>query len=292
MQQVRPFVIANASTDKYWCLQNVRRGYGIPAYYSTARKAWNGTQQHKDRNFPAGCAVPVFWSLHLTLDGVYADYGHIAVRLADGRIWTDGRYYANVDTLNAGYLGGKGVYLGWGESVNNVKVIGESMAETFIITDDASRQLGWHVLGRNGKDGRPNALQSPQKDLMGKTLSVQYLDSLYLSTEARKWRDGEFQKVYAERDALRETNSNLNTQITQLSKAVADKDATIQKQGVVITEQQAIINGQKLEIAELADENAKLKAQLATCGDNQDTDYLNKLGEILRWLINRLGLKG
>ncbi len=106
MVQVKPFVVANAGTTKYMCLQNVRLGYGIPAYYSTATKAWNGTVQHRDRNFPAGCDVPVFYSWSGTVDGVYADYGHVAVRLADGRVWTDGRYYANVDTLNTSYLGG------------------------------------------------------------------------------------------------------------------------------------------------------------------------------------------
>jgi len=70
MIQVKPFIIANAGTTKYLCLSNVRKGYGIPAYYSTATKAWNGTQQHRDRNFPAGCDVPVFYSWTGTVDVV------------------------------------------------------------------------------------------------------------------------------------------------------------------------------------------------------------------------------
>jgi uncharacterized protein YoxC len=294
--QVKPFNVASAGTTKYLCLQNVRLGYGISALYLTATKAWNGTQQHADRNFPAGCSVPVFWSLFLTLDGVYADYGHVAVRLADGRIWTDGRYYANVDELNSSYLGGKGKYLGWGESLNNVKVIGESMAEN--ITDDVARQIGWHYLGRNGFDGKPNALQSAQGDLQGKPLTNAQLSAFFLSAESRDWRDSRIHKVYGERDALRTANTNLNAQVTQLTKAVADKQKTIDLLNAQVLGLNQTINEKQAEIDTLADANAdlkkendELKAQLATCGDSEDTDFLNKLGELLRWLIARLGVK-
>jgi len=44
------------------------------------------------------------------------------VRLSDGRVWSDGKYFANVDALVGSYLS-NGSYLGWGESVNNVKVV-------------------------------------------------------------------------------------------------------------------------------------------------------------------------
>lgn len=297
MTQVKPFNPAIAGTTKYMCLQNVRLGYSIPAYYQTAKKAWNGTQQHPDRNFPQGCAVPVFWSLFLTLDGKYEDYGHIGVRLADGRIWTDGRYYANVDTLNSSYLGGKGTYLGWGESVNNVKVVGGSMAE--IINDDVARQIGWHYLGRNGFDGKPNALQAPQGDLQGKPLTNAQLSQFFLSAEARDWRDSRIHKVYAERDALKSANVNLNTQVTQLSKAVADTNTKLTQANSQIIGLTTTVNEKQAEIdvladknAELTKENAELKAIIATGGaSNEDTEWLNKLGEALRWVISRLGVK-
>lgn len=297
MTQLKPFNVVNAGTTKYMCLQNVRLGYGIPALYQTATKAWNGTQQHRDRNFPDGCDVPVFWSLYLTLDGVYADYGHVAVRLADGRIWTDGRYYANIDSLNTYYLGGKGTYQGWGESLNNVRVVTEvTMAE--IINDDVGRQIGWHYLGRNGFDGKPNALQAPQGDLQGKPLTNAQLSTFFLSAEAREWRDSRIHKVYGERDALRSANQNLNAQVTQLTQAVADKQKTIDQQSAQIigltttlNEKQAEIDTLSDQVASLEAENKELKAQLATCGDNEDTEWLNKLGEVLRWLIQRIGVK-
>lgn len=296
MIQVKPFNPALGGTTKYLCLSNVRKGYSIPALYLTATKAWNGAIQHKDRNFPQGCDVPVFWGWWGTVDGVYADYGHVATQLADGRVWTDGKYYANVDSLNQYYLSGKGTYLGWTEDLNNVRVVqGDTMQN---INDDVARQIGWHYLGRNGFDGRPNALQAPQGDIQGKPLTNAQLSTFFLSQEARNWRDSEIHKVYGERDALRGVNTNLNSQVTQLTQAVAEKQSVIEKQNAQIIGLTQTVNEKQAEIDALSDrvstlekENAELKAQLATCGNGEDTEWLNKLGEVLRWLIERIGVK-
>jgi uncharacterized protein YoxC len=174
--------------------------------------------------------------------------------------------------------------------------IGGSMAEN--ITDDVARQIGWHYLGRNGFDGKPNALQSAQGDLQGKPLTNAQLSAWFLSAESRDWRDSRIHKVYGERDALRTANTNLNAQVTQLTKAVADKQKTIDLLNAQVLGLNQTINEKQAEIDTLADANAdlkkendELKAQLATCGDSEDTDFLNKLGELLRWLIARLGVK-
>jgi uncharacterized coiled-coil protein SlyX len=178
---------------------------------------------------------------------------------------------------------------------NNLNWNGGSMAA---ITDDTSRQIGYHILGRNGFDGKPNALQSAQADIMGKELTNAQMGTFFLSAESRDWRDVRLPKVYAERDALKATNANLNTQITQLTKAVAEKQKTVEAQSAQIIGLTQTVNEKQAEVDTLADkvsdlekENAELKAQLATCGDNEDTDFLNKLGELLRWLIQRLGVK-
>jgi len=247
MTQVKPFVIANAGTTKYLCLQNVRLGYGIPAYYLTATKAWNGTQQHRDRNFPAGCDVPVFYSWTGTVDGVRDNYGHIAVRLADGRVWSDGKYFANVDALVGSYLS-NGSYLGWGESVNNVKVVTEvSMAET--INDDVARQIGWHYLGRNGYDGKPNALQNSQNDIKGKPLTNAQLSTFFLSAEARDWRDSRIHKVYAERDALKSQNANLVAERDRLAVSNTELTKTVSRLNGEVTGLTQTVNEKQAEIS-------------------------------------------
>lgn len=122
-KQTKGFDTGKAGTQKYLCLKNVRLGYGIASKWEYARQDWdNNVAKHADQNFPAGVAVPVYFSWVGTLDGVKRDWGHVAVRLPDGRIWTDGKYYANVGELSKNYISG-GAYLGWGESVNGVRVV-------------------------------------------------------------------------------------------------------------------------------------------------------------------------
>ena len=270
MTQVKPFIIANAGTKPYWCLQNVRQGYGIPAKWDYALLDWQNNVQHKDQNYPSGCSVPVYFNWTGNVGGVTKNWGHIAVRLADGRIWTDGKYYANVSTLSTNYLRG-GSYLGWGELVNNVRVVTQEVSMAGI-NDDVSRQIGWHFMGRNGYDGKPNALQSKQGDIYGKELSNAQMSAFFLSAEAREWRDSRLPKLYAERDALKASNANLNTQVTQMTKAVADVNTKLSQANAQLTSLAEVVNGQKIEINELVDENAKLRKQLENCGTAPDPD--------------------
>lgn len=270
MIQVRPFVISNAGTQKYWCLQNVRLGYSIPAYYSTAKKAWNGTIQHKNSSFPSGCAVPVFWSLYLTLDGVYADYGHVAVRLADGRYWTDGRYYNSLDSLNRYYLSGRGTYLGWGESVNNLRVVKPQEASMATMNDDVSRQVGFHYLGRNGQDGRPNALQSGQGDLIGKPLTNAEFSRIFLSAESRAWRDNALPKVYADRNTARASVAKLNSDIKQLNGVITSQEASMKALNTANDKLLATNEVLRATNTTLLKENTELRKQLEDCGETPE----------------------
>lgn len=124
-QQVKPFDPAKGGTTVGLCLTNVRKGHEIASKYSTAYEAWQHTKQHPDKNFPEGVSVPVFWEY--MYEGEPA--GHVAERLPNGKVWTDGRYYNSVDELNAQYLYGKGKYLGWGETLNDVTVVKEVPVE-------------------------------------------------------------------------------------------------------------------------------------------------------------------
>ena len=140
------------------------------------------------------------------------------------------------------------------------------------INDDVSRQIGWHFMGRNGYDGKPNALQAKQGDIYGKELSNAQMSAFFLSAEAREWRDSRLPKLYAERDALKASNANLNTQVTQMTKAVADVNTKLSQANAQLTSLAEVVNGQKIEINELVDENAKLRKQLENCGTAPDPD--------------------
>lgn len=119
--QLKSFKIAAAGTKKYFCLQNVRLGFGIPAKYDTAWEAWKATEQHKTRTIPTGVDVPLYYSFTTTIDGVRKNYGHISVRLKDGRHWSDGKIYPSIKALETDLS--NITYVGWGESINDVKVI-------------------------------------------------------------------------------------------------------------------------------------------------------------------------
>lgn len=118
--QVIAFNPSAGGTTPLECLDNVRRGYGIANKYDSAWEAWQHTQQHADRNVPAALAVPLFYSYTTTIDGVTQNYGHINVRLPDGTVWSDGTIYANIDAYTSHH---DPVFVGWGESVNDFKII-------------------------------------------------------------------------------------------------------------------------------------------------------------------------
>jgi hypothetical protein len=112
-KQLKPFNQKKAGDRAGWCLQNVRLGFGIASKYANAITAWNNNQQHKNRSVPTGIDVPLFYS--------YKTDGHINVRLANGKVWSDGNIYASLDDYLSKHPAVH--YLGWGESVDGVRVL-------------------------------------------------------------------------------------------------------------------------------------------------------------------------
>jgi hypothetical protein len=115
-----------------WCLEYVRRSYGLAARYPTAIDAWNASaSKHRDWNFPAGVWIPLWF----TVKGVPA--GHVVLRAPDGRIYsttTPNRYtptiHPNLADLERVYAAG-GVpltYQGWTEDVAGTRVVAPAPA--------------------------------------------------------------------------------------------------------------------------------------------------------------------
>lgn len=142
MIQLIPFDTSKGGNIPNFCLDNVRRGYSIANKYGSAWEAWLHTQQHADRNFPAGLDIPLYYSYTTTLDGVTKNYGHINVRLANGTVWSDGKIYANLDSYLINHFP---KFVGWGESVNDFKIIGEDMSDIF--NDGDAQNLTDSLLG-------------------------------------------------------------------------------------------------------------------------------------------------
>ena len=109
-----------------YCLEYVRKTFGLPVRYGTATEAWEASPaQHRDRDFPA-LDVPVWYAVA----GVPA--GHVVLRLADGTVYstTDPvaltpRHHSSLADLEAVYAaaGLPLTYRGWTEDVCGFPVI-------------------------------------------------------------------------------------------------------------------------------------------------------------------------
>lgn len=112
--QLKGFNQSIAGTVKGMCLRNVRLGYGIASKYDNAWETWLNSPQYTS-DIPAGVDVPVyFWYIDV-------DNGHIGVRLANGKFWSDGKTYMSLSSYRLFHP--KVHYRGWSDEVNDVKVI-------------------------------------------------------------------------------------------------------------------------------------------------------------------------
>lgn len=145
MIQLRPFDTSKGGSVPNLCLDNVRRGFSIGNKYGSAWIAWQHTQQHADRNIPAGLDVPLYYSYTTTIDGVTENYGHINVRLKNGTVWSDGKIYSSIDDYLAYHYP---KFVGWGESINDVNVIQGGNMETVNEGDIDNCYIWW--IGRKG----------------------------------------------------------------------------------------------------------------------------------------------
>jgi hypothetical protein len=109
-----------------WCLQYVRQAFNLPAAYPTATAAWEASSsKHRDRKFPAGCWVPVWFSL------ANEPAGHVALMAPDGSVYSTSdlgsvphQHLDLSDLMN--YYARYGMtltYLGWTEDVAGYPVM-------------------------------------------------------------------------------------------------------------------------------------------------------------------------
>lgn len=109
-----------------WCLQYVRQAFGLPARYGSATEAWEKSPtQHRDRDFPPGLWVPVWYGL------VDEPLGHVILRAPDGSCYSTSTlgstpyHHPNLAHLEAfyAYYGMTLTYRGWTEDVAGYPVI-------------------------------------------------------------------------------------------------------------------------------------------------------------------------
>jgi hypothetical protein len=306
-----------ALNDWYgWCLATVQAAFNAPWAGSTAWDAWSNrvSIKHADRNLPSGVYVPIWFS-------GYGGAGHVAI-YKDGQIWTSPfthvpnfyTGYTSIDALAKGY----GItYVGWSEDIGGVQVAqyvpdapanltgGNGVAEK--VTVDTSRILANGVLARNGVAGRGDALDGSNggDSYIGQDLSNALVQQLFLSDEARQWRDSSdpnsvtgINNRLSAGDAAQGQISQLQGTIDNLQKTITDiqttasTDSTATKQDLKDALDKVANLTKQLQTAN--DDLAKLQQNTApTDSGNQpaSTDQANAFAGLVNFLKKLLNIK-
>lgn len=107
-----------------YCLQYVRQTFGLNGLYPNATAGWIASRsKHRDRNFPVGRWVPVWF--HLGGEPL----GHVALRAPNGNVYSTSddsntpHCHPDLDDLLAYYWRLEPTYLGWTEDIEGVAVV-------------------------------------------------------------------------------------------------------------------------------------------------------------------------
>lgn len=159
-----------------WCLQYVRETFGLPARYPTATAAWEASaSQHRDRNFPAGVWVPVWYGL------AREPAGHVVLLAPDGSCYSTSdnsnvpHHHPNLADLEAFYAswGWPLTYRGWTEDVAGYPVITwGGLAAQGTITPLEEPELDFEQTKQAAYEGTLKALEWAVPDNEGGKLSV------------------------------------------------------------------------------------------------------------------------
>jgi len=104
------------------CLQYVRRVYGVGAKYPYAWSAWSNAR-YKHTDALPNASVPVWFSYHTRIAGIYRNWGHV-VAYVDGKFYSTTKYGVKAYTSIAAVERALGVkYVGWSEDINGVQVV-------------------------------------------------------------------------------------------------------------------------------------------------------------------------
>ena len=316
-EQVRSFDTSKGGSVAGYCLRNVRLGYNIGPVYASAWQAWNGTPQ-RTGTIPKGVAVPLYYD--------YTDrngnrYGHINVQLPDGRIWNDGRFFQSRTSFQNSMSNVR--YVGWSTHVNNVQVIKESPVDNInwrhiisVLTrfkggytataDQVKKYTGkLQLLSNNLDDGSGKERQTLAEKTKGDFDFWQHLPQAMRPIVRSFVLD------------LKKRLNKANTEVTKAHKTIASKQTEIddlEDRVKLATDSHYLVQAELTDaiqesnqlsrtVENIKDEKATLEKQVkdlekevkevvaesAVIG--KDTTQLNALGSLLRWFIQRLGLK-
>jgi hypothetical protein len=265
--QLKPFDPSKGGTTAGYCLRNVRLGYDIPALYNDAWTAWLNTQQHRNRNFPAG-DIPLFYDY---TDSRGNRYGHINVRYRDGRVWNDGRWFSSLSAFESAW--GNVKFVGWGESINNVRVLGGNQ----LMDTDAKVANQYHTLRGN------SGTAAERKGWVGRSYE-EFNATARAEVAAREAHrlnlENAVKSLTTERDQARAQVATLTKEVLGLRDQLKVEQAKVQEKDAELSGLQESIKQleeqKKAQISELTRaieikdrEIVRLTKELESCGGEQ-----------------------
>lgn len=156
-----------------WCLRHTQSVFASPVAYPSARKAWDGQKGRHTDTPPLGISVPIFFDHYGTygIPAYWDNWGHVATRLADGRVLTSPFYssygsevYDSIDHMARSMPGGA-KYLGWSEYMNGKQVVKyeatkpnpQPATPAEEEDDDMARYIGSYIGGTDAQHPTKNA---------------------------------------------------------------------------------------------------------------------------------------
>ena len=152
------------TSEPYWCAYFVFQAFGGQNGwgFNTAAEAWAGqANKHHGEHPPAGVYVPVWFDWYGTLNGVYQNWGHVAISMPDGRVLSSPTeadrakgqsIFNNIDHC-AQAMGAS--YVGWSESMDGTTVVQRAALA------GNQRQAGGSQVNRRAEPTTQSALLEP-----------------------------------------------------------------------------------------------------------------------------------
>lgn len=122
--QLKKFSFAKMGNKAGYCLQNVRKGYGLASKFASAKADMESNKKKKALHsgldtIPKGVQVPLYWD-------VTSPYEHINVSAGDGKyMYNDGKKIKLWKTVK---------FFGWGEYCEGTQVVKKSSEiKTYVV---------------------------------------------------------------------------------------------------------------------------------------------------------------
>lgn len=134
----------NTEAGAGWCLAFAQKFFGVPHLFASAWEAYLATSRKKTGAPPTGAAV-VLWFEHWgTYQGVYANWGHVAIHVPGKGIYTSPWFssygqeiYQSIGEIERIF---HARYVGWTDNISHVRVAEPDKSQNVPLKPDLGQE--------------------------------------------------------------------------------------------------------------------------------------------------------